>query len=92
LSIQKVPRLHTHFKNVINIHQFNEAVNKDRYNNFYNRNKGTNVSLITDSYGIPLSIECYRGNMNDCRVLTNHLTKQEVIDIPIIRFYVFAKN
>jgi hypothetical protein len=65
---------------VINIHQFNEAVNKDRYNNFYNRNKGTNVSLITDSYGIPLSIECYRGNMNDCRVLTNHLTKQEVFE------------
>jgi hypothetical protein len=60
------------------------------YNKFYNRKKGTKVSLITDAYGIPLSIECYRGNMNDCIVLTNHLTKQEVLDIPIIKDRYFS--
>jgi transposase len=43
------------------------------YNKFYNRKKGTKISLITDAKGAPLNVECYRGNMHDSKILMNQL-------------------
>ena len=43
------------------------------YNKFYNRKKGTKISLITDSNGIPLNMKCYKGNIYDNKILMNHL-------------------
>lgn len=35
------------------------------YNRFYNRKRGTKISLITDSNGITLNMACYKGNIYD---------------------------
>ena len=39
------------------------------YNKFYNRKKGTKISLITDSNGIALDVKCYSGNRYDSTIL-----------------------
>ena len=39
------------------------------YNKFYNRKKGTKVSLITDSCGAALDVKCYPGNRYDSTIL-----------------------
>lgn len=51
------------------------------YNKFYNRKQGTKVSIITDSYGTPISIGCYRGNMNDCRILCDQMKNKYLTPI-----------
>lgn len=43
------------------------------YNTFYSRKKGTKISLITDSKGIPIDVKCYKGNMYDSNILEDQL-------------------
>jgi len=38
-------------------------------NKFYNRKKGTKISLITDANGIALDVKCYAGNVHDSKIL-----------------------
>jgi transposase len=45
------------------------------YNTYYNKKNGTKISLISDSNGNPLNVECYTGNKYDCKILENHLDK-----------------
>ena len=46
---------------------------KKGYNKFYNKKNGTKISMHTDLNGIPLNIKCYKGNMNDSKILCDHL-------------------
>lgn len=43
------------------------------YSKFYNRKNGTKISIITDSHGIPLNINCYPGNDHDSKILIDQL-------------------
>ena len=45
------------------------------FNHFYNRKRGTKISLITDSDGIPLDVKCYAGNRYDSKLLDRHLNE-----------------
>lgn len=62
------------------------------YNKFYaciiiifnydnNRKNGTKISLIADSNGIPFNLKCYRGNINDSKILLNHLKNGNIVCI-----------
>lgn len=51
------------------------------YNKFYNRKNGTKISLITDSKGIPFNVKCYKGNMNDSKILEDHLKNGNIVNI-----------
>ena len=51
------------------------------YNKFYNRKNGTKISLITDSKGIPFNLKCYKGNINDSKILLNHLKNDNIVCI-----------
>lgn len=42
-------------------------------NYYYNRKKGTKVSLITDAKGITLDAKCYKGNRYDSKILEDHI-------------------
>ena len=39
------------------------------YNRFYNRKRGTKISIICDEYGVPLNVKLYAGNKNDASIL-----------------------
>lgn len=49
------------------------------YSKYYNKKKGTKISLITDSNGIPLNMKCYKGNKYDSRILLDHLTNRDIV-------------
>jgi transposase len=51
------------------------------YNKYYNKKNGTKISLITDTKGIPINIECYKGNENDGIILMKQLDKPNLIEI-----------
>lgn len=51
------------------------------YNKFYKKKKGTKISIITDSKGIPISVKCYKGNKHDCKILNDQLNNGYIVDI-----------
>jgi transposase len=51
------------------------------YNKFYNKKKGTKISLITDNQGIPFNIGFYKGNMYDSRIFLDHIEKPNLIKL-----------
>jgi transposase len=51
------------------------------YNKFYNRKRGTKISLITDSKGIPFNLQCFKGNMYDSKILLLHLKHPDLIEL-----------
>ncbi len=54
------------------------------YNKFYNKKKGTKISIITDSFGIPFNIKAYKGNKNDTIILEDQLKDKNMIDENLI--------
>lgn len=61
------------------------------YNYYYNRKKGTKISAITDSHGIPLDVKCYSGNRYDSKLLDDHLNKIAVTH-PIKNHHIDKEN
>jgi len=57
------------------------------YNRFYNRKCGTKISLITDSKGISINVDCYKGNIYDSKILPIHLKKNNLVMIDHISPY-----
>ena len=50
------------------------------YNKYYNRKNGTKISIICDSYGIPIDTAFYKGNMNDSKIILNQLNNNMFIN------------
>jgi transposase len=48
------------------------------FNKYYNKKKGTKISIITDSKGIPFNIAFYKGNKNDGRIFLDQIKKQKL--------------
>lgn len=55
------------------------------YNKFYKKKKGTKISLITDSNGIPISVKCYKGNKHDCKILDDQLNDKYITNIKYVK-------
>ena len=48
------------------------------FNKYYNKKKGTKISIIIDSKGIPFNIAFYKGNKNDGRIFLDQIEKQKL--------------
>lgn len=55
------------------------------YNKYYNKKNGTKISLITDSNGIPFNVKCYKGNINDSKILMDQLETDNLVNITNLR-------
>jgi hypothetical protein len=49
------------------------GINNTGYNPQYPKHKSCKISFISDSNGIPLTINCYSGNINDSKILYKQL-------------------
>lgn len=62
------------------------------YNKFYNRKNGTKISIICDAKGIPIDTAFYKGNMNDSKILMDHLKISQINDLAIKRHFMADKG
>ena len=57
--------------------------NKVGYNKYYNKKNGTKISIICDSKGIPIDTAFYKGNINDSKILLDHLNNSIINKLSI---------
>lgn len=51
-------------------------------NKYYYKKRGSKLSLIIDSKGMPLVMDVFKGGKNDGKILENHLKKKTIINDP----------
>jgi transposase len=51
------------------------------YNKFYNRKKGTKISIITDAKGSAINVKLYDGRKYDSQILLDHLENRNLVQI-----------
>ena len=49
-------------------------------NKYYYKKRGSKISIITDSNGMPLEMDIFKGGKNDGKILEHHLTKNTIIN------------